>query len=66
MYRRMQSSCSIYKIESWWHKIELGEENLGGYDLNVGRSVVQEREKELCVSKCFQNFAFIFAFTFVE
>lgn len=64
MYRRTQSSCSICKVGSWWHKIELEEENLGGHDLNVGRSVMQERD--LCVSKYFQHFAIIFAFTFIE
>jgi hypothetical protein len=44
--------------------MELEEENLGGQDPYVGRSIIEERD--LCVSKYFQHSAIISAFTFIE
>jgi len=44
MYRRIQSLCSIYEVGSQQHKIELGEENWGGYDPNTVQNAIGERE----------------------
>jgi hypothetical protein len=44
VYRRIQFLCSIYEVGSQQLKIELEEENWGGYDPNT----VQRGEREIC------------------
>jgi hypothetical protein len=61
-----EDAVFLLRIQNWKLVAQnrIREENLGGHDPNMGRSIVQDGG--LCVSKYFQHFAVMFAFTFIE